>query len=378
MKKIAILGATGSIGTQALDIIAKYPEYYKITALSTYENIDLLEAQIHRFKPRIAAVVHPEKAEILRKRLPSSMHLLTGREALSALASLEENDIVLTAVVGIAGLEATLAALHAGIDVALANKEALVAGGALIMDAALRSNCRILPVDSEHSAIFQCLQGCPSHASIDKIHLTASGGPFRTYDKEDLKQVTASDALKHPNWRMGRKITVDCATMMNKGLEVIEAKWLFDLHIDQIEVLVHPQSIIHSMVTYKDGSTLAQMGQPDMRIPILYALSHPERFSSGVLPVDFLNCGPLSFFSPDTTMFPCLALAYKAIKIGGTMPSVLNAANEVAVEMFLRDEIKFMQIPVLVEKAMRIHQVIDHPVLKDILRADRETRELLE
>jgi len=377
MKKVAILGSTGSIGTQALELFDHYRDYYEVTALSTYENIDLLEEQARRFKPSRVAVVNPEKAELLKKRISPKIDVLAGKESLLEIASMEENDTVLTAVVGIAGLEATLAALEAGKDIALANKETLVAGGSLVIEAAQRNSCRIIPVDSEHSAIFQCLQGCTSHGEISKIYLTASGGPFRTYDKDSLKLVTAADALKHPNWTMGKKVTIDSATLMNKGLEVIEAKWLFGLDIDQIEVLIHPQSIIHSMVAYVDGSVIAQMGRPDMRIPILYAFTFPERLPSQVEAVNFLSCGQLTFSEPDTNLFPCLSLAYKALKIGGSMPVVLNAANEVAVKYFLEGRISFMEIPVTVERAMRSHQVIQTPSLKDILRVDREIRDFL-
>jgi 1-deoxy-D-xylulose-5-phosphate reductoisomerase len=377
MKKVAILGSTGSIGTQALELFDHYREYFEVTALSTNENIDLLEEQVRRFKPSKVAVVNFEKAEILKKRLSPRYDVLSGSESLIEIAAMDENDIVLVAVVGIAGLEATLAALEAGKDIALANKETLVAGGSLVIETANRNNCKIIPVDSEHSAIFQCLQGCSSKININKIYLTASGGPFRTYDRDSLKLVTVEDALKHPNWSMGEKVTIDSATLMNKGLEVIEAKWLFNLDIDQIEILIHPQSIIHSMVEYVDGSVLAQMSRPDMRIPILYAFTFPERLPSQVEPINFLECGQLTFAQPDTELFPCLSLAYKALKIGGTMPVVLNAANEVAVKYFLEGRISFVEIPVIVERAMRSHQVIQAPTLRDILRVDNEIRELL-
>lgn len=377
MKRVVILGSTGSIGTQALDIFNRYNEYYEIVAMSTNENIELLEEQARKFKPSKLAVVNPEKAEILRKRISPKIDILSGREALVELASLSDIDTVLIAVVGIAGLEATLAALESGNDVALANKEALVAGGQLVMDTAKRTGSKLIPVDSEHSAIFQCLQGCSNPDNVSKIILTASGGPFRGYDRESLRQVGVSDALKHPKWNMGKKISIDSATLMNKGLEVIEAKWLFNLAVDQIQVIIHPQSIIHSMVEYVDGSIIAQMGVPDMKLPILYAFTYPERLPSMTAPINFLELGGLTFEEPDTSLFPSLSLAYKAIKIGGTMPAVLNAANEVAVQRFLEESISFMELPLIVEKAMKFHQVIQNPTLKDILRADKETRDLL-
>lgn len=377
MKRVVILGSTGSIGTQALDIFNRYNEYYEIVAMSTNENIELLEEQARKFKPSKLAVVNPEKAEILRKRISPKIDILSGHEALVELASLSDIDTVLIAVVGIAGLEATLAALESGNDVALANKEALVAGGQLVMDTAKRTGSKLIPVDSEHSAIFQCLQGCSNPDNVSKIILTASGGPFRGYDRESLRQVGVSDALKHPKWNMGKKISIDSATLMNKGLEVIEAKWLFNLAVDQIQVIIHPQSIIHSMVEYVDGSIIAQMGVPDMKLPILYAFTYPERLPSMTAPINFLELGGLTFEEPDTSLFPSLSLAYKAIKIGGTMPAVLNAANEVAVQRFLEESISFMELPLIVEKAMKFHQVIQNPTLKDILRADKETRDLL-
>ena len=379
MKRIAILGSTGSIGTQALDILGQYPKEFEIAALSANENIDLLEKQALRFLPAKLGVVVPEKAEILRKRIPLDIEILSGRQALTEIASLPDIDMVLMAVVGISGLEATLAALEAGRDVALANKESLVAGGQLVMDAARRTGARVLPVDSEHSAIFQCLQGIPKSSSpvTRKILLTASGGPFRGFDRESLRHVRVSDALKHPRWNMGKKITVDCATLMNKGLEVIEAKWLFGVGLDRIEVLIHPQSVIHSMVEFLDGSVIAQMGIPDMRLPILYAFTWPERYPTGLPSVNFLELGSLTFEKPDVSLFPSLALAIEAARIGGTMPAVMNAANEVAVGKFLEESITFTDIPRTVERAMKSHRAIFSPSLEDILRADQETRDLL-
>jgi len=288
-----------------------------------------------------------------------------------------EADIVLISVVGISGLEATLAAVKAGKDIALANKETLVAGGNLVMDAARLSGSRILPVDSEHSAIFQCLQGSKNKNEIRKILLTASGGPFRGFNMEMLSKVTVADALKHPRWDMGKKVTIDSATLMNKGLEVIEAQWLFGLDLNQIEVIVHPQSIVHSMVQFIDGSILAQMAATDMRLPILYAFSFPERCQAELPTVDFSILGNLTFEAPDTDLFPCLQLAYEAARIGGTMPAVLNAANEIAVQKFLEETISFVEIPKAVEKAMEHHSAVADPTLEDILQADIETRNRL-
>ena len=376
MKKIAILGSTGSIGTQALDIIRRNKAYFKVSALTAYNNIELLKEQIEEFRPERVGVVDAEKAEILKKEIPQNVEVLAGHDALKELASQSDIDMVLVAVVGIAGLEATMAALESGNDVALANKETLVTGGQLVIDAASKTGSRIIPVDSEHSAIFQCLQGA-DHQDVRRIVLTASGGPFRGFTPDRLVHVRPEDALIHPNWSMGKKVTIDSATLMNKGLEIIEAKWLFNLSIGQIQVIVHPQSIIHSMVEFKDGSVLAQLGMPDMRIPILYAFSYPRRFESPVQKVDFAKIGMLTFEEPDTESFPCLNLAIKAAQIGGTMPTVLNAANEVAVDRFLNGEIKFTEISLMVQKAMDSHQVIPRPTLADILRVDKETRRML-
>jgi 1-deoxy-D-xylulose-5-phosphate reductoisomerase len=373
MKRIVILGSTGSIGTKALDILGQYPEY-KFIALSANENIDLLEKQALKFRPSKVGVTNPEKARILRNRLPQEIEVLSGKQSLVELATLEEADIVLASVVGISGLEATIAALKSGKDIALANKETLVAGGSLVMETARQSGSNIIPVDSEHSAIFQCLQGISENEEIEKIMLTASGGPFRGYKIDDLEKVTVADALNHPRWSMGKKVTVDSATLMNKGLEVIEAKWLFDVNIDKIEVLIHPQSIIHSMVQFIDGSIIAQMGATDMRLPILYAFTWPNRLAADLPTVDFPSLGSLDFERPDTKSFPSLQLAYESLRINGTMPAVLNAANEVAVEGFLKSSLKFIDIPRIVEKAMFQHKAISNPTLEDILLADRETR----
>jgi 1-deoxy-D-xylulose-5-phosphate reductoisomerase len=374
VKRIVILGSTGSIGTQALDILSKYPEF-SILALSANDNIDLLAKQALRFRPEIVAVTNSSKAASLKEKLPDDIKVTSGKEALVELATLRKADIILISVVGISGLEATLAAIQSGKDIALANKETLVAGGQLVMEAAKRSGSKILPVDSEHSAIFQCLQGTADQKAVDKILLTASGGPFRGFDYESLKKVTVEDALKHPRWSMGRKISIDSATLMNKGLEVIEARWLFDVRPEQMEVLVHPQSIVHSMVQFVDGSVLAQLGATDMRLPILYALSWPNRLQADLPLIDFVKLGSLTFEKPDFETFPCLPLAYEALKIGGTMPAVLNATNETAVEMFLQSAIDFIEIPKLIEKSMIVHKTKLNPTLEDILQADQETRE---
>jgi 1-deoxy-D-xylulose-5-phosphate reductoisomerase len=374
VKRIVILGSTGSIGTQALDILSKYPEF-SILALSANDNIDLLAKQALRFRPEIVAVTNSSKAASLKEKLPDDIKVTSGKEALVELATLRKADIILISVVGISGLEATLAAIQSGKDIALANKETLVAGGQLVMEAAKRSGSKILPVDSEHSAIFQCLQGTADQKAVDKILLTASGGPFRGFDYESLKKVTVEDALKHPRWSMGRKISIDSATLMNKGLEVIEARWLFDVRPEQMEVLVHPQSIVHSMVQFVDGSVLAQLGATDMRLPILYALSWPNRLQADLPLIDFVKLGSLTFEKPDFETFPCLPLAYEALKIGGTMPAVLNAANETAVEMFLQSAIDFIEIPKLIEKSMIVHKTKLNPTLEDILQADQESRE---
>lgn len=373
MKKIAILGSTGSIGTQALDIIERNRSYFKIEALSAHNNIELLKEQIDKFKPRVVTVVDKEKAEILKSKISSKTEILVGPGGLKEIASIKNLDMVLVAVVGIAGLEATIAALSTGNDVALANKETLIAGGQLVMNTAKVHGSSIIPVDSEHSAILQCIQGARKK-DIKGIVLTASGGPFRGYTREDLEKVTVEDALKHPNWVMGQKITIDSATLMNKGLELIEAKWLFDLDIEQIKVVIHPESIIHSMVEFIDNSVLAQLGLADMRIPILYALTYPERMPSPVESLDLLKLKKLSFEEADLETFSCLKLAINAIEIGGTMPVVLNAANEIAVKKFLDRKIGFNEIASLVKEAMKNHKPINEPVLEDILRVDQAIR----
>jgi len=376
-KRIAILGSTGSIGRQALDVIHQHADNYQVVALTTNRNVGLLAQQVEAFRPSYVGIVDAESAEEFKNYGLADLELVSGKDCLVKLATLPEVDLVLVAVVGIAGLEPTIAALEAGKNVALANKESLVAGGHLVMEAARKSGSKIIPVDSEHSAIFQCLAGCDDPARINRVYLTASGGPFRNYTKDELRHVTVEEALNHPNWKMGKKVTIDSATLMNKGLEVIEAHWLFGLSIGQIQVVIHPQSIVHSMVEYIDGSIIAHMGKTDMRLPILYALSWPERIKSSVGSLDLTAMEPLTFEMPDFDRFPCLALAYKALEIGGTMPAVLNAADEVAVEKFLKGEISFIEIPVMIEQAMKSHKVIQNPDLNTILRVDHSVRRQL-
>ncbi|MBM7685168.1 MAG: 1-deoxy-D-xylulose-5-phosphate reductoisomerase [Epulopiscium sp.] len=376
MRKISILGSTGSIGTQTLDVIRnlKNAEDIKVCGLSTNQNIDLIEKQIYEFHPSKVAVMDEEKAFELKKRLRSSVEVLAGIDGLIEIATMEEIDTVVTSVVGTIGLIPTFEAIRRKKNIALANKETLVTAGQIIMEEARKNDIKILPVDSEHSAIFQCLQGNKQNP-VQRIILTASGGPFRNKSLKELKNVTVEDALKHPNWSMGAKITVDSSTMMNKGLEVIEAKWLFNIELSQIEVVVHPQSMIHSMVEFEDGSIIAQIGEPDMRVPIQYALTFPKRYRSNWPKVDFTKRNIFSFEQPDLSVFKCLQLAYDALAIGGSMPAVLNAANEIAVEKFLKKEIHFLDIPIMIEKAMEAHNTIMHPTLSDILDIDQWARE---
>ncbi|NPV25959.1 MAG: 1-deoxy-D-xylulose-5-phosphate reductoisomerase [Firmicutes bacterium] len=373
MKKLAILGSTGSIGRQTLEVISEHPAELEVVALSAGSNIDLLEKQIRAYRPAVAVVMEPGLAEELRRRLHGwPVEVWFGMEGLKKIASLPEVDTVVSALSGVIGLEPTWAAVRAGKVVALANKETLVAAGELVMREASNRGTKILPVDSEHSAIFQCLRN--ETAFLRKILLTASGGPFRTWPAEQLSSVTPAMALRHPNWVMGKKITIDSATLMNKGLEVIEARWLFGVDFDQIEVVIHPQSIIHSMVELADGAILAHLGIPDMRIPIQYALSYPERWPNSLPRLELAALRQLTFHHPDYARFPCLALAYSAGRIGGTLPAVMNAANEVAVELFLSQKIGFLDIPRLVEEVMQKHTVHNSPDLEDILAADRWAR----
>lgn len=374
MKTISLLGSTGSIGTQALDVAALYPELFRVNAISAFRNVKLLGEQTRRFKPDKVAIADASLYNDLKIELSGvDVEILAGRESLLELASLDNTDIVLNALVGFAGLGPTLAALSSGKRLALANKESLVAGGHLVMPLAKRTNAEIIPVDSEHSAIFQCLQG-QDNSAMAQIILTASGGPFFGKSAEEMLAVTPRDALKHPNWQMGAKITIDSATMMNKGLEVIEAYWLFGLSYDKIEVVIHRESIIHSLIEYTDGAVLAQLGTPDMCVPIQYALTYPERLPGRAPRINWEQLKELRFNLPDFNAFPCLSLAYQAGRMGGSMPAVMNAANEVAVELFLSGVIGFMDIPRIIDEMMNKHKVVENPELEELVAIDESTR----
>ena len=374
MKNIAVLGSTGSIGTQTLEIVRANDDL-NVVSLAAGSNIEMLEKQIREFKPQVVCVYNEKKAEELKIKVSDTdVKIVTGMDGLIETAVIKTADIVLTAVVGMIGIRPTIAAIKAGKDIALANKETLVTAGHIIMPLAKEYGIRILPVDSEHSAIFQSLQG-NKKSQLSKILLTASGGPFRNTPKEDLKNVTVKDALKHPNWSMGRKITIDSATMVNKGLEVIEAKWLFDVDIDNIEVVVQPQSLIHSMVEYVDGGIMAQLGTPDMKLPIQYALFYPDRRPLDGKRVNFFDIANITFFKPDRDKFKGFDLAFRAGKTGGSLPTIYNAANELAVSKFLNEEIRFLDIPELIETSMNNHKVIDNPSLEQILESEKEAYE---
>lgn len=375
VKRIVILGSTGSIGRQTLQVVEQFPDKLQVTGLSAGKNIELLEKQIRKYKPLTAAVWQEEKAAELKRRTADlQTEILAGEKGLVTLAAQPDAEMIVIALVGFSGLKPTLTALQAGKEIALANKEALVVGGELIMAEARSKNTVIRPIDSEHSAIFQCLQaGNP--AEIRKIILTASGGPFLGWGKKELAGVQPAQALKHPNWKMGAKVTIDSATLMNKGFEVLEARWLFDLQLSQVDVVIHPQSIVHSMVEYIDGSIIAQMGLPSMLYPIQYALSYPERWTNDFPRLQWEEKRHLSFLSPDQEIFPCLRYAYQAGELGGTMPAVLNAANEIAVEKFLGGQMPFLHIPVLLETVMSRHALKVKPALEDIVRADAWGRE---
>ena len=374
MKKIAILGSTGSIGTQTLDVVREDGDI-EVVSLAAGSNTELLEKQVREFHPKVVCVYQKERAADLKERLKDkTVKIVTGMDGLIEAACIPEAEIVVTAVVGMIGIRPTIAAIEAGKDIALANKETLVTAGHLIIPLAREKAIRILPVDSEHSAIFQSLQGNAGN-KIQKILLTASGGPFRGKKQEDLLNVKVEDALKHPNWAMGRKITIDSSTMINKGLEVIEAKWLFDVSVDEIQVVVQPQSVIHSMVKYEDGSVIAQLGTPDMKLPIQYALYYPERRYLPGDRLDFWSLSHLDFEKPDLDTFYGLALAYEAGREGGSMPTVLNAANELAVSMFLDGQITYLEIVEIIEDCMKAHKKIENPSLEQILMTEQETYE---
>ncbi|MCB6183598.1 1-deoxy-D-xylulose-5-phosphate reductoisomerase [Leeia sp. TBRC 13508] len=386
MRKVAVLGATGSIGLSTLDVIERHPDRFSVFALTAHQQVSKLAELCIKFNPVFAVVGSEDAAKLLTAQLPAQIgtKVLSGSKALDDIASHPDVDTVMAAIVGAAGLSSSLAAAKAGKRVLLANKETLVAGGALFMNAVKQSGAELLPIDSEHNAIFQCLpegyRGSKSNQldlngyGINQLLLTASGGPFRDRDLTTLKDVTPAEACAHPNWSMGKKISVDSATMMNKGLEVIEAYWLFGVPIEQIKVVIHPQSIIHSMVSYRDGSVLAQMGNPDMRTPIAFAMDYPARIDAGVSALDFATISQLTFKEPDFNRYPCLALAFTALKAGGAMPAVLNAANEVAVDAFLNEKLGFMEIAAIVENVLEMAKFQAPSNLEDVLAVDRESR----
>jgi 1-deoxy-D-xylulose-5-phosphate reductoisomerase len=373
MKNICILGSTGSIGRNALEVIANFPDLFRVTYLTANKNTDLLLDQLKRFKPRGIGILDSGCAQTLKQRVNGTVQVFSGEVGITGMMQQEDIDIVVSSLVGFAGLMPTIEAIKKGKTIALANKETLVVAGELITALAREHRATIVPVDSEHSAIMQCLAG-ENHAKIAKLILTASGGPFLNLHKDDFPAITISSALKHPNWNMGRKITIDSATLMNKGLEVIEAHWLFDLPAEKIDVIIHPQSIIHSMVEFIDGSIKAQLGVPDMKIPIQYALTHPERMASAFSRVDFVQLKQMTFYKPDREKFECLDLAYRALKEGGTAPAILNAANESAVDLFLKEKIRFDHIPFLINLALDGIAAKHLPSLDDIIEADTRTR----
>jgi 1-deoxy-D-xylulose-5-phosphate reductoisomerase len=379
MKKISILGSTGSIGTQTLDIVTDHPDKFQVVGLATGNNIQLLSEQIRQFRPQIVAINNESQLEDLKSLISDLDYtpiILAGKEGVIEVARYGDSESVVTGIVGCAGLLPTIAAITAGKDIALANKETLIAGGPVVLPLVEKHGVKLLPADSEHSAIFQCLQGVPT-GGLKKIILTASGGAFRDLPVEKLPQVTVADALKHPNWSMGRKITIDSATLMNKGLEVIEAHYLFGVDYNAIDIVIHPQSIIHSLIELQDTSVLAQLGWPDMRLPLLYALSWPERIYTDWEPLNLVKAGSLTFKEPDHQKYPCMGLAYAAGRAGGAMPAVLNAANEQAVALFLEEKISFLDIPRVIEKVCDCFTIHNSstPSLDDILSADNWARQ---
>ena len=377
MKAISLLGSTGSIGTQTLDIVAQYPEQFRIVGLAAGRNIELLAQQIRQFKPEVVAIGDERQLPALKAAIADVEPLpilLAGAAGVIEVARYGDASAVVTGIVGCAGLLPTIAAIEAGKDIALANKETLIAGGPVVLPLVAKHQVKLLPADSEHSAIFQCLQGVPP-GGLRKIILTASGGAFRDWAVERLADVQVADALKHPNWSMGKKITIDSATLMNKGLEVIEAHYLFGLDYDDIEIVIHPQSIIHSLIELQDTSVLAQLGWPDMRLPLLYALSYPDRLPTDWERLDLVKAGNLTFRAPDHQKYPCMQLAYAVGRAGGCMPAVLNAANEQVVALFLEEKISFLDIPRLIEQVCDRYQNIATPTLEDILEADRWARQ---
>lgn len=373
MRHLAILGSTGSIGTNTLAVVAEHPDQFEIVALAAGTNVEEMVRQVNRFRPRLVSMATKEAAEAVRSRVDAGVKVTWGDEGVLAVATHPDADYVVSALVGSRGLRPTLAAIEAGKDIGLANKETLVTAGHIVKKAAERAGVTIYPIDSEHSAIFQCLNG-ERYTDVHRIMLTASGGAFRDWTREQLAEATPEAALKHPNWSMGAKVTIDSATMMNKGLEVIEAHWLFDLPYNRIDVVIHPESIIHSMVEFVDGAVMAQLGTPDMRVPIQYALTYPKRLSLSTKRLDWVELGSLHFRRADFDRYPCLRMAYEAGRIGGTMPTVLNAANEVAVERFLAREISFLEMEKVIERVMELHQPITEPSLEAIDEADRWAR----
>ncbi len=376
-RSIAILGSTGSIGTQALDVISRHPDRFEAYALVANNRVELLIEQARTFLPEVVVIANESRYEQLKTALSDlPIKVWCGSRAVEEVVQDDAVDMVLTAMVGISGLQPTIRAITAGKSIALANKETLVVAGELITSLALKHRTPVLPVDSEHSAIFQCLNG-EGDNKIEKILLTASGGPFRTFTKEELERVTKAQALAHPNWNMGEKVTIDSSTLINKGFEMIEARWLFGVEPSQIEVIVHPQSIIHSMVQFEDRSVMAQMGQPDMRMPIQYAFSYPQRLPSDVRPLNFFELSQLTFEKPDRDKFPNLTYAYQSVEAGGNMPCILNAANEVAVALFLQERIGYMQMSRLIEKTLQAASFVKSPTLDDYLQSDAESRAII-
>ncbi|HBL76054.1 MAG: 1-deoxy-D-xylulose-5-phosphate reductoisomerase [Bacteroidetes bacterium GWF2_42_66] len=373
-KRIAILGSTGSIGTQALEVVDQYPDRFEVEVLTANNSIELLIQQAKKYQPNVVVIANECRYEILKEALKNEpIKVFAGSKAIADVVQMDTVDIVLTAMVGYSGLMPTFNAAKAGKQIALANKETMVVAGEIINQVAIENNASILPVDSEHSAIFQCLSG-EFNNEIEKIYLTASGGPFRGYSMEQLQKVTKDDALKHPNWSMGTKLTIDSASMMNKGFEIIEAKWLFGLKLEQIDVIIHPQSIVHSLVQFRDGSIKAQMGLPDMKLPILYALSYPQRLPSNFERFNFLDHPKLTFEQPDPKNFRNLALAYEALRRAGNMPCILNAANEIVVQAFLKDQLRFVEMPDIIEESMQKTTFIKNPDLNDYIQTDKEVR----
>jgi 1-deoxy-D-xylulose-5-phosphate reductoisomerase len=378
MRKIVLLGSTGSIGTQTLDVVRNNKEELEVVGIAANSSVDKVEEQVREFHPRYVAMFDKEAAAKLKDRISDlGIDVLSGMEGLLEIVSVPEADTVLTAVVGMIGIQPTIRAIEAGKDIALANKETLVCAGHIIMPLAREKGVKILPVDSEHSAIFQSLNGEPKD-KVEKILLTASGGPFRGKKRSELENMTAADALKHPNWDMGPKVTIDSSSLVNKGLEVMEARWLFDVSLDNIEVVVHPQSIVHSAVQYVDGAVMAQLGVPDMKLPIQYALFYPDRRPMAEKRLDLFELHSLTFEKPDTDTFRGLKLAFDAARRGGSMPTVFNAANEMAVKRFLKGDIRYLQIYEMIEKAMENHKVIENPDVSQILEAEKETYSFLE